>query len=124
MPVIDDVSRLQHILEAAQKAVRYTKTRKRVDLDTDELLALGLIRLLEIIGEAAWGISEDLRRRYPEIAWRQMSGMCNHLIHGYFDVDNDLVWETVTIELPPLITQIKAVIKKEAGKKRGNIQSS
>ncbi|MGP8080339.1 MAG: hypothetical protein ACLPVI_07495 [Dehalococcoidales bacterium] len=53
MPVIDDVSRLQHILEAAEKARRYTKNRKRVDLDTDELLGLGLIRLLEIIGEAA-----------------------------------------------------------------------
>ena len=117
MPLIDDVSRLRHILEAAQKAVRYTKTRKRADLDTDELLALGLIRLLEIIGEAAWGISEDLRRKYPEIAWRQMSGMRNRLIHGYFDVNNDLVWETATIELPPLITRIKAVIKKEVGKK-------
>jgi uncharacterized protein with HEPN domain len=117
MPVIDDVSRLQHILGAAQKAVRYTKTRKRADLDTDELLALGLIRLLEIIGEAAWGISEDLRRKYPEIAWRQMSGMRNRLIHGYFDVNNDLVWETATIELPPLITRIKVVIKKEVGKK-------
>jgi uncharacterized protein with HEPN domain len=42
-----------------------------------------------------------------------MSGMRNRLIHGYFDVNNDLVWETVTLELPPLITQIKAVIKKE-----------
>ena len=114
MPIIDDISRLRHILEAAQKAVRYTKNRKRADLNSDELLGLGLIRLLEIIGEAAWGISEDLRRRYPKIAWRQMSGMRNRLIHGYFDVNNDLVWETVTIELPPLITEIKTVIKKEA----------
>ena len=113
MPVIDDASRLQLILEAAQKAVRYTKNRKRNDLDTDELLGLGLIRLLEIIGEAAWGISDSLRNKHPEIAWRQMANMRNRLIHGYFDVNNDLVWETVTLELPPLIAQIKAVIKKE-----------
>jgi uncharacterized protein with HEPN domain len=113
MSIIDDASRLQHILEAAQKAVRYTKNRKRGDLDADELLGLGLIRLLEIIREAAWGISENLRNKHPEIAWRQMAGMRNRLIHGYFDVNNDLVWETVTLELPPLITQIKALIKKE-----------
>jgi uncharacterized protein with HEPN domain len=113
MPVIDDASRLQHLLEAAQKAVRYTKNRKRADLNSDELLGLGLIRLLEIIGEAAWGISDNIRSKYPEIAWRQMSDMRNRLIHGYFDVNNDLVWETVTLELPPLITQIKAVIKDE-----------
>ena len=113
MPIIDDISRLRHILEAAQKAVRYTKNRKRGELDADELLGLGLIRLLEIIGEAAWGVSEQLRDKYPGIAWRQMANMRNRLIHGYFDVNNDLVWETVTIELPPLIIQIKAVIKKE-----------
>jgi uncharacterized protein with HEPN domain len=112
MPVIDDITRLQHILEAAQKAVKYTKNRKRADLDNEELLGLGLIRLLEIIGEAAWGISEKLRNKYPQIAWRPMSNMRNRLIHGYFDVNNDLVWETVTLELPPLITQIKAVLKK------------
>jgi uncharacterized protein with HEPN domain len=46
-----------------------------------------------------------------------MSGMRNRLIHGYFDVNNDLVWQTVILELPPLITRIKAVIKKEVGKK-------
>ncbi len=114
MPVIDDISRLQHILDAAQRAVRHTKGRKRTDLDKDDLLGLALIRLLEIIGEAAWGISDTLRARYPEIAWRQMTNMRNRLIHGYFDVNNDLVWETVTTELPSLITQIKAVIKKES----------
>jgi uncharacterized protein with HEPN domain len=114
MPVIDDASRLQHILEAAQRTVRHTKNRKQVDLDNDELLGLALIRLLEIIGEAAWGISENLRNRYPDIAWRQMANMRNRVIHGYFDVNNDLVWKTVTAELPPLITMIEAVIKNEA----------
>jgi uncharacterized protein with HEPN domain len=113
MPVVDDVSRLHHILDAAQRAVRHTKGKKRSDLEKDDLLGLAIIRLLEIIGEAAWGISDGLRARYPEIAWRQMSNMRNRLIHGYFDVNNDLVWETVTAELPPLIIQIKAVLKKE-----------
>lgn len=114
MPVIDDISRLQYILDAAQRAVRHTKGKKRSDLDRDDLLGLALIRLLEISGEAAWGISEKLRDRYPEIEWRQMANMRNRLIHGNFEVNNDLVWETVITELPPLIARIKAVIKKES----------
>lgn len=114
MPVIDDASRLQHILDAAQRAVQYIRGKKRADLDKDDLLSLALIRLLEIIGEAAWGISDTLRAKYPEIAWRQMAGMRNRLIHGYFDVNNDLVWETVRTELPPLIKMVKSVIRKES----------
>jgi uncharacterized protein with HEPN domain len=114
MPVIDDFSRLQHILDAAQRVLHYTRGKERSDLDEDDLLSLALIRLLEIIGEAAWGISEKLRARYPEIEWRQMANMRNRLIHGYFDVNNDLVWETVITELPPLVIQIQEVIKKES----------
>ncbi len=113
MPIIDDFPRLHHILDAAQRARGHLKGKKRADLDEDDLLGLGLIRLLEIIGEAAWGISEELRAKYPEIAWRQMSSMRNRLIHGYFDVNYDLVWETVMAELPPLMRQIKGVLKKE-----------
>lgn len=114
MPVIDDITRLYHILNAAQRAVKATKGKKRSALDEDDLLGLAIIRLLEIIGEAAWGISEPVRNRYPEIAWRQMTNMRHRLIHGYFQVNNDLVWETIIAELPPLITQIKKVIKKES----------
>jgi len=113
MPVVDDVTRLQHILDAAQRCVRYVKGKKRADLDNDDLLGLALIRLLEIVGEAAWGVSEELRAKHPEIPWRQMSGMRNRLIHGYFDVDHDVVWETANAELPPLIVQIRGVLSKE-----------
>jgi uncharacterized protein with HEPN domain len=71
--------------------------------------------LLEIIGEAARGLSPVIQNRYPEIPWRQMAGMRNRLIHGYFDVDPDLIWQTVTVELPPLVRQIKRIIKQEQG---------
>jgi len=114
MPVIDDNTRLRHILEAASKAVRFTRAKKRSDLDTDETLGLALVRLMEIIGEAASGVSEGLKTKYPEIAWRQMSGMRNRLIHGYFEVDLDIVWQTVKKELPPLIRQMKKVMDKES----------
>ncbi len=75
MPLVDDVSRLRHIIEAAQRAQEFTDGRTRSDLDQDSMLGLALVRLLEIIGEAAWGISEQLRSKHPEIAWREMAAM-------------------------------------------------
>ena len=113
MPLVDDISRIHHIIEASERALEFTKRRKRSDLDQDVMLGLALVRLLEIIGEAAWGISEKLRSRYPEIPWRDMTSMRNRLIHGYFDVNLDTVWETVTIELPPLVSQLRQHPQKE-----------
>lgn len=77
-------------------------------------MSLALVRLLEIIGEAANGISQEMRDKYPQIAWRQMTNMRNRLIHGYFDVNPELVWENVTGELPPLIIQLQEAIEKES----------
>jgi uncharacterized protein with HEPN domain len=113
MPVVDDISRLEHILDAARRAVQHAKGRKRYDLDKDDLLGLGIVHLLEIIGEAARGISEKMQEKYPEVEWRPMANMRNRLIHEYFDVNNDVVWETITRELPPLIVKIQRILKKE-----------
>ncbi len=77
-------------------------------------MSLALVRLLEIIGEAANGISQEMRDKYPQIAWRQMTSMRNRLIHGYFDVNPELVWENVTGELPPLMIQLQEAIEKES----------
>ena len=113
MPLPDDASRLRHILDSARKAVQFTQGKSLDDLDSDELLTLAITRLLEVIGEASTGITEGLRLKYPEIPWRQMSDMRNRLIHGYFDVDHKLVWETAVRELPPLIVQLERVLVAE-----------
>jgi uncharacterized protein with HEPN domain len=115
MPPIDDLARLHHILDAGLKAASFVKGKKRSELDENELLSLALLRLLEITGEAARGLSPVIQNRYPEIPWQQMAGMRNRLIHGYFDVDPDMIWQTVTAELPPLIEQIEHIIEKEQG---------
>jgi uncharacterized protein with HEPN domain len=114
MPKPDDLTRLHNMLDAARNAVQFTRGRSRSSLQRNKMLELALTRLLEIIGEAAKEISEDLRTTYPEIAWYKMSGMRNRLIHGYFDVDQEMVWETVTRELPPLIAQLENILKKRA----------
>jgi len=108
MPVSDAV-RVRHILDASRQAVAFIAGRARTDLDADYMLSLALVRLLEIIGEAARGVSATFRDKHPEVAWRKMVGMRDRLIHGYFEVDLDIVWETVTRDLPALIPQIEAI---------------
>jgi len=109
----DDKIRIQHILDAAGEAVNFTKDRSRTDLDTDRQLNLSLVRLLEVIGEAARGISPKFRNEYPQLPWRSMAGMRNRLIHGYFDINLDVVWRTVTEDLPSLINQLKNLDDKK-----------
>jgi len=109
----DNISRLRHILDAVENAVLFTKDKQRRDMETNKMLAFALVRLLEIIGEAAHGISEDLKQKYPAVPWQQMTSMRNNLIHGYFQVDNDLIWQTVKKELPPLLTAIRDILQKE-----------
>lgn len=105
----DDNSRLGHILDAAREAVGFAQARSREDLDVDRKLNLSLVRLLEIIGEAARGVSGEFRHAHPELPWKKMIGMRDRLAHGYFDVNLDVVWQTVTVDLPPLIAQIEQI---------------
>jgi uncharacterized protein with HEPN domain len=109
----NDLVRLRHILDAARQAIVFSQNRSREDLDTDTMLNLSLVRLLEIIGEATRGISPSLRDTHPEVAWKQMVGMRDRLIHGYFDVNLDVVWETVTEDLPPLVAQLEKIVASE-----------
>ena len=106
----NDSVRIQHILDAAQESVSFTKGRCRDDLDADRKLNLSLVRLLEIIGEAARGISEEFRDSHPDLPWKKMVGMRDRLIHGYFEVNLDVVWETVTKDIPLLIDQLEKIV--------------
>ncbi len=108
MPAGDQV-RVRHVLDAAREALGFVQGRSRADLDADHMLSLALVRLLEIIGEAARGVSRAFREAHPEVAWSQMAGMRHRLIHGYFDVNLDVVWETVTQDLPVLIAQAEKI---------------
>jgi len=107
----NDLIRLHHILDAAREAVSLAQGRSRKDLDIERTLNLALVRLLEIIGEAARGVSADMREAHSEISWKKMSGMRDRLIHGYFNVNLDIIWQTVTQDLPPIIVQIEKIIR-------------
>lgn len=100
------------MLDAAQKAVEFMGNLGISDFKKDEKLALSVIRLLEITGEAAVRITDDLKEEYPEIPWHQIASTRNRLIHGYFDVDLTIVYQIITQDLPPLITQLKSLLKR------------
>ena len=106
----DDSVRIRHILDAAREAISFSDDRSRTDLDTDRKLNLSLVRLLEIIGEAARSISEEFRQTHSDLPWNKMIGMRDRLIHGYFDVNLDVVWETVTKDIPLLIDQLEKIV--------------
>jgi uncharacterized protein with HEPN domain len=105
---------LRHMLDHAREAVAFACDKTRADLDADRLLNLALMRLLEIIGEAAGRVPEDVRVRHPEIPWPQIVGLRNRLVHGYDSVDLDILWQIVTSDLPPLIASIESIIAEES----------
>jgi uncharacterized protein with HEPN domain len=111
----EDFVRLRHMLDAARKAVQFSQRRSRSDLDANEVLALALVRLLEVIGETASGVSADVRERCPEIPWRQVVSTRNRLIHGYYDIDLSIIWGIVTHDLPPVITELKKLTSLGVG---------
>ncbi|MFZ1756842.1 MAG: DUF86 domain-containing protein [Caldilineaceae bacterium] len=103
---------LRHMLDAARKIEVFTAGRQRADLENDEMLSLAVVRLLEILGEASRNISSDLRQRNPQIPWAAIAGTRNRLIHGYFDVDLDIVWAIVVQDIPNLIPQIEKLLEE------------
>ena len=107
-----DAVRLQHMIDAALKIITFTQGRKREDLDHDEMLALAVVRLVEILGEAAKNISEPTKANSPDIPWRQMSGTRDRLIHAYFEVNLDIVWEIATHDLPPIVTKLENLLSE------------
>ena len=103
---------LQQIVTHAQEAIDICRDRTRNDLDTDRLLNLALTRLIEIIGEAANRVPEDVRNKYPDLPWLQMVGARNRLIHGYDSVDFDILWAIVERDLPSVVAQLEDILSQ------------
>jgi uncharacterized protein with HEPN domain len=88
-------------LAAIDRIRRYVQD-DRTRFDTDELLQSAVLHWIEIIGEAARGVGDKVRTAHPEVPWRVITDMRNRVSRGYFDIDIDVVWNTVTRDLPKL----------------------
>ena len=106
----NDRIQLQHMLDAVKEVIEFTTGKTRDDLTENRMLMHAIVRLFEIIGEAAKGVSDEIRNEHPKLPWKQMIGMRDRLIHGYFDVDLDIIWTTIIEDLPKLKTQIEEII--------------
>lgn len=109
----DDRVRLRHMVEAAESAVRFAAGRKRSDLDTDQMLSFALMRAIEIVGEAASKVSDEYRAVHGAIPWKAIIGTRNRLVHAYFDIDADILWVAVTVEMPALLAQLREAAAKD-----------
>lgn len=105
-----DRVRLRHMLDATREALGYVQDRSRADLERETMLLRALVNCIGIVGEAASHVSEETRDRVPEVPWRAIVGMRNRLIHGYFDINKDVVWATVTHDLANLEPCLSAVL--------------
>jgi len=101
-----DDFRIRHMVEAAEKAVAFAEGRSRPDLDSDEMLRLALVKLVEIVGEAAKQVTDGTRARMPGVPWAEAARMRDRLVHHYFDVDLEVLWSTVTEDLPALLASL------------------
>jgi uncharacterized protein with HEPN domain len=107
---LEDQVRLRHMLDAAVEIQQYVQSSTRDDLNRDRKLVHSLVRLLEIIGEAATQVSKELRDNTALIPWPVLVGMRNRLIHAYFSINLDVVWSTSTEDIPLLISELKKLI--------------
>ena len=107
---------LHHILNETRYLIEQTKGLDREEFLQDETLKRAFVRSLEIVGEAAKQIPDEFRQRHSNIEWRAMAGMRDRLIHGYFGVDYEIVWDVVVSKIPALQQGIEQILDdKDAG---------
>ena len=115
----DDRVSLQQMLDHVEEAMSLAKGRTQSDLESDRVFFLAMLKLVEIVGEAAMRVSETMQASHPEIPWRQVIGTRNRLVHGYDAVDCNILWDIVTADFPALASQLRAVLQGNSPKTNG-----
>ena len=107
----DELLYLRHILDAINTIEEYLQGVDEKQFNSTRLLQDGVIRQIEIVGEAVRHISKDIRKTYSEVPWQDVAGMRDKLIHDYFGVDLEKVWLTAQEDLPVLKKQVMGILK-------------
>ena len=101
---------LRDILEAIGRIERYTGNMNFEDFSNNELIQDGVIRNLEIIGEAVKNLPDDIKKDYPEVEWRKIAGLRDIPIHAYFGVDLEIIWDIVRNKVPELKEMVRKIL--------------
>lgn len=109
----EDRIRLLHAIEAAETACGFVAGKVRSDLDADRMLLFALVRAIEIVGEAVSRVSTATRAAAADIPSSLIVSMRNRLIHAYFDIDHEVVWRTVSEELPQLLPRLRVLLRED-----------
>lgn len=102
---------LEDIVTAMDKVQRYVAGGTEESFEQDEILVDAVLRNLEIIGEAAGGVPEDLQAQYPDVPWRKMKGLRNLLAHEYFGIDLSIIWEIASSNIPDTLKPVKEALE-------------
>lgn len=113
MPLETRRNRLHHMLDAAEEVLVFTAGKTYADFQSDRQLQHACLHCFLIIGEAANALDIDFRAAHPDIPWRAIIAMRHRLIHGYFDVELALVWDTVSLNIPNLLPPLRVLVAVE-----------
>lgn len=102
-----------HMREAAQFAKEFVEKRKRADLESDRVFQLALVKAVELVGESAYQLSDQFKEQHSEIPWLDIIDMRHILVHNYWRVEMDTVWETANRDIPTLLPRLDEFIEIE-----------
>lgn len=111
--LLSNIELLNHILDEVSFVLNAVKGKEKDFVINDPVLSRAIIRSLEIIGEASAKVDPDFKLEHPEVGWREMSNTRNRLIHDYFGVDYDIVWDIIISKLPDLEQAVKSIVSEK-----------
>lgn len=109
---IKDIERLKHILEQIENLESVVSELSPGTLDTDKVRYYGIVKMIEIIGEAAYKLTDDFIDSHPEVPWKVIRGMRHYLVHEYYQISKEGLWDTLTNDLPELRPHIIRYIEE------------
>ncbi|GAB5491347.1 MAG: DUF86 domain-containing protein [Phototrophicaceae bacterium] len=109
MPRKDDALLLDMLI-ACRKLIRFTQDLAKDDFLSDDLVQSATLREFQVLGEASRMISDESKSKYQQIPWKVISGLRNRIIHEYFNVDLNILWETIQTNIPELLSQLNAIL--------------
>lgn len=117
---IRDKERLQHIVEAADFVIEQTSQVNREEFMTNKLLYGAVVYYTMIIGEACYKLSKEFVNKYNDTPWSDIAGMRHHIVHGYYKVDNRILWDIITKDIPALRDRVQRYLDEIDWKKWEN----